>query len=281
MKHVPAASYRHAFVAYLRTGVPIRLSAKQAEPTTHYVWRTSGDERVRRSHAANDGRLLAWDQPPTTGHPGEDFGCRCRAEPYVAGQTEFANHEIVGELIDAPARWGWDEFIAHLYSGGEPVTLSQIGHLNEIVEYFSYRHADEHGVGAFRRLSDQIVSEAREQQNGIFRVTFSRSYDFKLVSFPFGGSTVFGSFVGRVDSSNGYLKIDCGIDFYFYDLFTDPSNARERVFGNFRRFLRDQQIYFGCTILSLDTGRLASAQSRPLIRSEVFTSSGTGREVLH
>jgi hypothetical protein len=57
MKHVPADSYQRAFVAYLRTGAPIRLALKQTRPTTHYVWRTAGDERARLSHAANEGRL--------------------------------------------------------------------------------------------------------------------------------------------------------------------------------------------------------------------------------
>jgi hypothetical protein len=230
MKHVPTEAYRRAFVAYLRTGAPIRLALKQAGPTTHYVWRTVGDERVRLSHAQNAGRLFAWNEPPATGHPGEAFGCRCVAVPYVPGETEFAYHEIVGELPDAPERWGWDEFLRHLYAGGHPVTVSDLGYLNDIVEFFGYRHTNDQGVGAFRRLSDQIVAEAREKRNGIFRVTFNRSYDFKPVALPFGSSTVFGAFVGRVDSSKGYLEIVGGIDFYFHDLFTDPANARDLVF---------------------------------------------------
>ena len=128
MKHVPIDSYRRAFVAYLRTGAPVRLTLKQAGPTTHYVWRTRGDERVRLSHAQNDGRLFAWDDPPATGHPGEEFGCRCMAEPYVPGETEFAYHEIVGELPEASKRWGPDDFLHHLlFGGGDPKTLSAIG----------------------------------------------------------------------------------------------------------------------------------------------------------
>ena len=47
-----------------------------------YVWRTSGDERVRPTHAANDGRTFDWDDPPAdTGHPGQDIQCRCTAQP--------------------------------------------------------------------------------------------------------------------------------------------------------------------------------------------------------
>ena len=46
-----------------------------------YRWSTSGDERVRESHAANEGRIFSWDDPPSTGHPGEDIQCRCVAIP--------------------------------------------------------------------------------------------------------------------------------------------------------------------------------------------------------
>lgn len=47
-----------------------------------YIWRTSNDERVRESHALNEGERFLWNEPPAeTGHPGEDIQCRCRAEP--------------------------------------------------------------------------------------------------------------------------------------------------------------------------------------------------------
>lgn len=47
---------------------------------THYEWNTANDERVRRSHIANEGLVIAWDDPPSeTGHPGDDIMCRCIA----------------------------------------------------------------------------------------------------------------------------------------------------------------------------------------------------------
>lgn len=48
---------------------------------TGYVWRTSGDERVRPEHRALNGRKFSWDDPPEVGHPGQDYNCRCTAEP--------------------------------------------------------------------------------------------------------------------------------------------------------------------------------------------------------
>lgn len=45
-----------------------------------YRWSTSGDERVRPTHRANDDKIFRWDEPPaTTGHPGHDINCRCVA----------------------------------------------------------------------------------------------------------------------------------------------------------------------------------------------------------
>lgn len=46
---------------------------------TKYEWVTAGDERVRDSHADNNGKVFAWNKPPSTGHPGEDINCRCIA----------------------------------------------------------------------------------------------------------------------------------------------------------------------------------------------------------
>ncbi|MHB0973947.1 MAG: phage head morphogenesis protein [Thiobacillus sp.] len=47
-----------------------------------YTWQTSGDERVREEHAENDGKIFSWNDPPATGHPGDDVNCRCVPVPY-------------------------------------------------------------------------------------------------------------------------------------------------------------------------------------------------------
>lgn len=49
-----------------------------------YRWRTVKDERVRPSHREKDGKIFSWSKPPSdTGHPGEDYQCRCIAEPVL------------------------------------------------------------------------------------------------------------------------------------------------------------------------------------------------------
>lgn len=66
-----------------------------------YEWSSSGDERVRDSHSAMDGRLCRWDDPTVYSddggetwqsrssiggveeHPGQDFQCRCVSRPVL------------------------------------------------------------------------------------------------------------------------------------------------------------------------------------------------------
>ena len=49
-----------------------------------YEWETAGDDRVRPTHAANNGRRFRWDDAPgATGHPGSEVNCRCAALPVV------------------------------------------------------------------------------------------------------------------------------------------------------------------------------------------------------
>ena len=46
-----------------------------------YIWHTSEDERVRSAHMSHNNKRFSWDDPPpNTGHPGQDYQCRCWAE---------------------------------------------------------------------------------------------------------------------------------------------------------------------------------------------------------
>lgn len=46
-----------------------------------FIWRTSNDERVRESHEKLDGKEFSYSELPPEGLPGEDYACRCVAEP--------------------------------------------------------------------------------------------------------------------------------------------------------------------------------------------------------
>lgn len=61
---------------------------------TQYIWSTSGDERVRDSHAENDGKIFSYDDPPATGNPGDQINCRCVAIPYFGDKVEQKAEEV-------------------------------------------------------------------------------------------------------------------------------------------------------------------------------------------
>jgi SPP1 gp7 family putative phage head morphogenesis protein len=45
-----------------------------------YIWRTAGDERVRKTHQALNGTTRKWGDGI---EPGQEFSCRCTAEPII------------------------------------------------------------------------------------------------------------------------------------------------------------------------------------------------------
>jgi SPP1 gp7 family putative phage head morphogenesis protein len=64
-----------------------------------YIWRTLKDGRVRDMHASVDGKYFDWKNPPHIGtdgkavHPGEDYNCRCWAEPAFGKEYEQEKRE--------------------------------------------------------------------------------------------------------------------------------------------------------------------------------------------
>lgn len=59
-----------------------------AAGSTHYVYVDRRDERVRESHREHHGKIFSWTIPPSTGHPGTQWGCRCRAVPVEAPELQ-------------------------------------------------------------------------------------------------------------------------------------------------------------------------------------------------
>ncbi len=214
---------------YLRRGTPIEWSLKaaaQEHPTTHYIWRTRGDNRVRASHAANNGKVFAWDNPPATKHPGEDYNCRCTAEPYVRGVSEFAYQTLVSGMLDSPDKWGTVTFTEHFYRGeGIAVTLGETGNFTGVVNFYFYT------LGRYNAVNAQIVDEARKHPSGSFEYSFEKSYDFGPYVFSIGFAIVRGKFRGIVQHQNEMMSISGTVEYRFHDTFTDPRGIRQRLIG--------------------------------------------------
>jgi len=66
----------------LQLGGQANATIQQAAGVESYIWRTMRDSRVRPAHASRDGRRFRWDRPPSDGHPGAAYNCRCVAIPW-------------------------------------------------------------------------------------------------------------------------------------------------------------------------------------------------------
>ncbi|MCF4097305.1 phage minor head protein [Maritalea mediterranea] len=223
-RHTPG--YKNAFNDYLRYGTPIErsLKPKAQRQTGFYIWTTRQDQKVRASHAANHGKIFAWDNPPPTGHPGEDFGCRCRAVPYVpssAEQFEIKLHDV----SDNGRAWSDIDYLLHYFYGkGRAIRLRNTGNLVKVVREYRREAIDDPA-----RLPCQIAKKAREvmmsePNGGVFTEEFSASYDMTDVVFSLGWTTIKGMFRGNFKKFGSQLYIGGTIDFELWDEFRDPLN---------------------------------------------------------
>ena len=64
----------------------VRALNKEASktPDGKYIWRTVEDEKVRQGHAEFNRTVRNWSDEPD---PGEEFNCRCWAEPYEENEV--------------------------------------------------------------------------------------------------------------------------------------------------------------------------------------------------
>lgn len=213
-----------AYDRYLRYGVtdlgsPTMLGLKQARTTTHYIWRTRGDGRVRSSHAENDGKVFAWDNSPPTGHPGEAPGCRCTAEPYTPEVAEHFNLVFTGVYETGPA-WSTQDYLAHyLFGDGTPKTLRETGNLSKVIVAYGRNVIDDP-----TRLRGQIADMARRHPGGRFNNVFGNTYDMRDVVYSLGETTIRGVYEGHSEVDGSALHLIGSVRFELSDAFRDPAN---------------------------------------------------------
>jgi SPP1 gp7 family putative phage head morphogenesis protein len=70
-----------------RTATEMTRARAEHVGSVGYIWRTSQDSDVRKSHKAMNGKFVRWDEPPQldnlTGHAGALPNCRCVPEPVL------------------------------------------------------------------------------------------------------------------------------------------------------------------------------------------------------
>ncbi len=228
------AAMKAAFNAFLAKTGPQEDSPGHI--TGKYIWRTRGDEKVRPSHAALEGQVFSWDNPPAIGHPGEDHNCRCMAEPHLEGidpskLKEFYTETLIHAPRDGEDTWGTLRMLEHYFrANGRPVTLEEIGQLNAVIRYTQYEVIDEHGQSITDRVVGDFSDRIRQMKPGPFADDFSREYDFESLIFAHGESTVAGDVSGTFSKIGSFLIFTIVIDYKFKDVFFDPVDAQQ-LFG--------------------------------------------------
>ncbi len=191
--------------------------------TTHYIWRTAGDGKVRDRHADNNGKTFSWDNPPNGIHPGEDYNCRCWAEPYhrEENEKEFSEQTLTGAATDQGQAWDtWELSHYYFYGNGNTLRLEDIGLLDSVIEY-SKSSGILGGDSIFSKVEQEILNKAREKETS-FSSTWENSYSFHALVWAVGGATVEGNYNVEVKDDGNYLIISADINYTFKDKFKDP-----------------------------------------------------------
>ena len=146
-----------------------------------YMWSTSGDERVRESHAEKDGQVFEYANPPAdTGHPGHDVNCRCVQIPVLDDIVKPESSEDEKEpLIQKSGKMELSDLIDSSIGRGGNKLYSDIGSVSsELVakakesiglDISDWQHSvDESGI---RHTFKQHGNETTESKRGQRAVT--------------------------------------------------------------------------------------------------------------
>lgn len=90
----------------------IQRAQQQDAGITEYIWCSTGDERVRKSHKNLNGKKFSWNDAPVNSdgrkcHPGEDYQCRCIGRPVFNRSTISLPIEDDGTKIEIKKNGGY------------------------------------------------------------------------------------------------------------------------------------------------------------------------------
>ncbi len=211
-----------------------RIELKELGDAPGYIWHTEQDDKVRDSHHFNDGKTFQWDLPPATGHPGEDYNCRCWAEP-VDGKA-YARQKLITPINDNPRKLTTFDLMKRYHKGdGSPITMEEIGRMADFIDYYSYKvtsRADGQ-PGIYRRVEQQVIDTAIKNGEGYFTYGFEDNYDFLSFLVALGDTTIKGEFAGQarkeILGDQKFLVITGVVTYDHEDEFTDIFSQVERA----------------------------------------------------
>ena len=214
---------------------------------THYIWRSTPDSKTRSHHASRDGQIYSWDNPPSGGHPQEDYNCRCRAIPIDgprdAVQGLASNIKPRKKLNQTPLSkflgTEWPKTIGcelhYIFGAGRAVTLREAGDLERVIAQAAQENFFDEETGRWTSLYERVEYEIEQEVlihgPGRFTDYFDNTYFFGTVDPWLANGRVLTEIDITVEQQNNLLIWHGEITYNFSDEITDPLNIREQFLG--------------------------------------------------
>lgn len=132
-----------------------------------FIWRTSGDERVREEHAALEGEEFRYDDPPAEGLPGEPIQCRCSAEPVFRDMLKAPDEPNIEEPAQAetstPVR---SSFFPDVGPSDRAVIYAQQAHqqqMQRVQQHATVRQAEVEALAREREIATVAHERALQE----------------------------------------------------------------------------------------------------------------------
>lgn len=173
---------------------------------THYIWRTRDDAKVRSSHADRDDLVYAWDHRHDDGPPGHPFGCRCWAEPAIAGGRILGARDAIAsglaDRVRSARAAGFKEALRDVAVDGVEAAIDSVGFLvraaelgfkerlgtitpGEQVELDGMRRLVREGLEQLSELDRETIKALLEEVDKSYRATVAHRRAMDL-SFRLG-----------------------------------------------------------------------------------------------
>ena len=185
-------------------------------PEDYYIWRTKKDDKVRGKHAEREGEIFNWHVPPEGGHPGEDYNCRCWAEPY--DPERYADKPMIVDVSGLDIFKNQKDF--DLQSFSQYAQNDKAGVMSDAVNYNPNYISDE-------ELYQRMWNNIKKYEN----IKYHPYLDSKGYITTGGGA--------NINSLNDFMKVNFTVNGY-------PATDTQKLMGyNKLRDLSNQKDAYG------------------------------------
>ena len=176
-------------------------------PQDYYIWRTKGDDKVREAHAEREGKIFNKHIPPEGGNPGEDYNCRCWAEPYRP--ERYADKPIIVDVSGIlPENTNKDKKLP------EGSYTTELGNMTTDVPIQFVKNGENKEQNSKQIFDEIYYSKIDTKGNILYKGTDKHEGGFSDRINDLGGKTTYGITQFSLDEYNSWNHpFKKGIDF--------------------------------------------------------------------